>query len=498
MTTMLIAGARVLRADLKTCDAADVLIEDGFIRAIERPGSIAREGVERVEAIDRLLLPGLVNGHTHGHGGLGKGAVSDRVPLEVFLSASGAINGSRSVEDKRLSATLTAIELVRKGCTAAYDLFVEYPLPSREGMHAVADAYAEVGMRAVIAPMMADQTLYTALPGLMEALPAALQRRALQIKAAPYEASITAAKDVLAHWPHNRDQLRPALGPTIPLHCTDAFLRACARLAEECDVVVQTHVAESKAQALLGMKKYGKSLVAHLQTLGVLGPRFSAAHGIWLDGEDISRLADAGAGVVHNPMSNLRLGSGAAPARELLDAGVLLGIGTDASNTSDGQNMFEAQRLAALLSRIGDADPGRWLSVEEVFRAATEGSAAILGFDRIGRLQPGYRADIVFLDIGHINYVPLRHPLRQLVFAETGAAIASVMINGRFVLREGRLLTIDEARVRRQVEAAVARLDAANAEAAHAAESFRDLVGQFCLAHARAPFHLHRRLPDAR
>jgi 5-methylthioadenosine/S-adenosylhomocysteine deaminase len=363
-------------------------------------------------------------------------------------------------------------------------------------MDAVADAYAEVGMRGTIAPMMADHTLYSALPGLMEALPPHLQRRAQQIAAAPYEASITAAKDILSNWRHNREQLRPALGPTIPLHCTDAFLLACARLAEQYGVSLQTHVAESKAQARLGFTKYGKSLIAHLQSLGLLGPRFSAAHGIWLDGDDIARLADAGAGVVHNPMSNLRLGSGVAPARALLQAGVLLGIGTDASNTSDGQNMFEAQRLAALLSRVADADPDRWLSVEEVFRAATEGSAAILGFDRIGRLQPGYRADIVFLDIGHINYVPLRNPLRQLVFAENGAAIDSVMINGRFVLCGGRLLNIDEARVRRQVEAAVERLDAANRQPLEAAEPFCDLVGHFCLAHARAPLHIHRRLPD--
>jgi guanine deaminase len=473
-----------------------VLIEDGFIRAIEPPGQITRGSLERIEASDRLLVPGLVNGHTHGHGGLGKGAVADRVPLEVFLSASGAINGNRTIEDKRLSATLTAVELVRKGCTAAYDLFVEYPIPSREGMDAVAEAYGEVGMRAVIAPMMADRTLYSALPGLMEALPLQLQQRARQIKAAPYEASVGAAREILGNWHFDRDLLRPALGPTIPLHCSDAFLLACARLAEECDVVVQTHVAESKAQAALGLQKYGKSLVAHLQGLGVLGPRFSAAHGIWLDGDDIARLADAGAGVVHNPMSNLRLGSGVAPARALLDAGVRVGIGTDASNTSDGQNMFEAQRLAALLSRVADADPVRWLSVEEAFRAATEGSASILGFDHIGRLEPDYRADIVFLDIAHINYVPLRDPLRQLVLAENGAAIDSVMIDGRFVLRAGRMLTLDETRLRRQVEAAVERLDAANAGAKAAAEPFQDLVGHFCLAHARAPFHVHRRLPD--
>src|SRR5262249_11001261 len=157
-------------------DAADVLIEDGFIQAIEPPGCITRENLERVEAADRLLVPGLVNGHTHGHGGLGKGAVGDRVPLEVFLSAGGAINGNRSIDDKRLSATLTCIELVRKGCTAAYDLFIEYPIPTREGMDAVAAAYAEVGMRGTIAPMMADHTLYSALPGLMQALPPDLRR----------------------------------------------------------------------------------------------------------------------------------------------------------------------------------------------------------------------------------------------------------------------------------------------------------------------------------
>jgi len=492
----LICGGRVLRADFVTCDPADVLIEHGFIRAIEPVGRITRGDVETIEAADRLLVPGLVNGHTHAHGGLGKGAVGDRVPLEVFLSASGVINGSRTVEDKRLSATLTAVELVRKGCTAAYDLFVEYPVPSREGLDAVAEAYGTVGMRAVIAPMMADHTLYEALPGLTESLPARLQEQARRIKAAPYEASVAAARDILANWRHDRDKLRPALGPTIPLHCSDAFLVECARLAEEYDVLLQTHLAESKTQAVLGYKKYGRSLVAHLQALNVLGPRLSAAHGIWLDSDDISRLAAAGAGVVHNPMSNLRLGSGVAPSRALLDAGVPLGIGTDASNTSDGQNMFEALRLAAFLSLVGDVDYGRWLSAEEGCRAAAEGSVKILNFDRIGRLEPGYRADIVFLDIGHINYVPLRNPLRQMVLAENGAAILSVMIDGRFVVRDRRLLTVDEARLRQEAEEAVARLDMANADAALAANQFRDLVGHFCMAHARAPFHVHRRLPD--
>src|SRR5262249_51005437 len=486
----LIRGGRVLRADFVTCDPADVLIEHGFIRAIEPVGRITRDDVETIEAAAPFLLPGLVNGHTHAHGGLGKGAVGDLVPLEVFLSASGVINGSRTVEDKRLSATLTAVELVRKGCTAAYDLFVEYPVPSREGLDAVAEAYGTVGMRAVIAPMMADRTLYEALPGLFESLPPHVQEQARRIKAAPYEASVAAARDILANWRHDRDKLRPALGPTIPLHCSDAFLVECARLAEEYDGLLQTHLAESKTQAVLGYKKYGRSLVAHLQALNVLGPRLSAAHGIWLDSDDISRLAAAGAGVVHNPMSNLRLGSGVAPARALLDAVVRLGIGTDASNTSDGQNMFEALRLAAFLSRIGDADYSRWLSAEEVFCAATEGSAKILNFDHIGRLEPGYRADIVFLDTGHINYVPLRNPLQQMVLAESGAAIHSVMIDGRFVLRDRRLLTIDEARLRQEAGEAGAPLRMGEIGGARGGHQFRALGGEFFLGDAPAPLPL--------
>src|SRR5262249_41426223 len=141
-------------------------------------------------------------------------------------------------------------------------------------------------------------------------------------------------------------------------------------------------------------------------------------------------------------------------------------------------------------------DHGRWLSVNDAFRAATTGSAGILGFERLGALEPGWRADIVFLDIGHISYVPLRNPLQQMVLAENGAAVRSVMIDGRFVLSEGRMLTSDGARLRREAEAAVARLDTHNAEALRAADLFRDLVGQFCIAHARAPFPVHRRLPD--
>jgi guanine deaminase len=492
---MLLRGARVLRGNLEA-PTADLLIEDGTIRAIEPAGTITDDNAEIVVATDCLLVPGLVNGHTHSHGALGKGLVDDRVPLEVFLSGVGAINGNRSLEDKRLSAALSAVELVRKGCTTCFDLFVEIPAPTRDGMEAVASAYEAVGVRAVVAPMMADRTLYQALPRLAEGFPAAVRDQVMQLAAAPFDQTLAACRAILEHWSHDRSRLRPALGPTIPLHCSDDFLVGCRDLAREYDVRLQTHLGETRTQAVLGLERYGHSLTRHLEQLGVLGPACSAAHAIWLEPDDMARLAASGTSVVHNPMSNLRIGSGVAAARQLLKAGVQLGIGTDASNTSDGQNMFEALRLAAFLSRICSPDTTEWLSAEEVFRAATEGSASILGFERLGRLEPGYAADIVFLDLRHINYVPLRAPLLQLVFAENGAAVDSVMIDGRFVLRHGTMVTVDEARLRRQATEAVERLDRANANARRQAGALADLVGQFCLGQARLPFPARRRLED--
>jgi cytosine/adenosine deaminase-related metal-dependent hydrolase len=155
---LLIRGGRVLRNVSRPCEPTDVLVANGRIVAVEPPGVIEAADRRVIDATDRLLIPGLVNGHTHGHGALGKGLVEDRAPLEVFLSASGTISASRTIADKRLTAQLTAVELIRKGCTACYDLFVEIPAPSREGLEAVASAYREVGMRAVVAPMLSVRT----------------------------------------------------------------------------------------------------------------------------------------------------------------------------------------------------------------------------------------------------------------------------------------------------------------------------------------------------
>lgn len=484
----IIRGGWVLNPDERQADPADILLDGDLIAEIGPTGMPAPDDAEVIDANDRLLIPGLVNAHTHGHGGLTKGS-GDRWTLELLLHASRWLNGFRNAEHTYLSALVGALEMVRKGCTACYDLYLELPLPTPEGLENIGRAYQDVGMRAVLAPMIADHTFYQAIPGLLDALPQA-QRQALEPTGMqPSAATLDACRTLLQQCSFDPARIRLALAPTIPLHCSDDFLLATRDLAQEYDAALHMHLGESKVQAVSGITRYGKTLTAHMDALGLLGPRFTAAHAVWLDRDDIQRLADNGASVAHNPGSNLRLGSGIAAVHEMLQAGVNVGIGTDGSNCSDNQNVFEAMRLASFVSRVRQHDYHRWLQTDQALQMATEGSARALGFgDLIGRLALGYKADIVFLDLNHVNYLPLNDPINQLVHTEDGSAVDSVIIDGEMVLWRGHFTRVDIASVRHKIDVAVEDLASLNHEARQLAETLEDHIGQFCTGLARQPY----------
>jgi cytosine/adenosine deaminase-related metal-dependent hydrolase len=492
MSRVILRGGRVLDIAAGSADPADILIDGDTIREIGPPGMPAPQDAREISAARRLLHPGLVNAHTHGHGNLGKG-MGDRWTLELLLTAAPWLVGNRTAEDAYLSTLLGAVEMVLKGCTACYDLSFEWPVPTAEGLASAAQAYCDVGMRAVVAPMIADRSFFEAIPGLMEALPAGLRTQATDLRLPPAGATLAGMRRALSAWRFDREQVRPAIAPTIPHHCSDAFILGCADLAREFDVALHSHVAESKVQAVTGIRVYGKTQTAHLDALGVLGPHFTVAHGVWLDDADMARLGDHGSSVAHNPGSNMRLGSGIADARAMLDRRVNLGIGTDGANCSDNQNMYEAMRLASFASKVRGPDWRRWLSTREAALAATEGSAKALGFaGRIGRLAPGYKADIVMLDLDHPNWLPFNDPVNQLVHTEDGTAVASVMIGGRLVVENRRLLSVDLARLGDRVAAARERLAVANVDYRRLYQALEPVVGSHCPRLARLPYHVHR------
>jgi 5-methylthioadenosine/S-adenosylhomocysteine deaminase len=488
----LIHGGRLLTAGRLDGGHADLLIDGDTIVAVLPPGESVGADVKRVDATNRLLIPGLVNAHTHATVALGK-AMADRWSLELLLNAYPWTAGGRTAETKYLSAKIGALEMLKKGCTACYDLAAEIPAPSVEGINAVARAYNDVGIRAVIAPMMADTTFYRAIPGMIEAMPPELRAKAEAIRATPYDVSIATCRTLIENWEWDKERLRPALGPTIPHHCSDEFIIACRDLAKLHGIGVQMHVAESRVQAVVGPKKYGTTLVGHLHKLGLVGPNFTAAHAIWIDDDDMARLADAGASVAHNPGSNLKLGSGLGAARKMMDRGITLGIGTDGCLSSDNQNVFEAMRLAAFISRVQGADPRQWLTAAEAFVAATKGGARALGMERsIGQLEPGFKADVVFLDLTNINYVPLNQPLLHVVFVEDGTGVDRVMVGGRVLVEDGKVIGEDMNRLAIEANAAAQHLEKVNAGARDFVHLFEPVVLDYCVGLAKQPYHVHR------
>jgi len=225
----------------------------------------------------------------------------------------------------------------------------------------------------------------------------------------------------------------------------------------------------------------------------VLGPHFTVAHGVWLDEDDMARLGDHGASVAHNPGSNMRLGSGLADTRAMLERRVNLGIGTDGASCADNQNMYEAMRLASFVSKVQGPEWCRWLSTREAALAATEGSARVLGFgDKIGRIAPGWKADLVLLDLDHPNWLPLNDPVNQLVHCEDGTAVDSVMIGGRLVVEGRKPVGVDLGKLRERAEAARERLTAANADNHRLYQALEPVVGSYCPGLARMPYHVHR------
>lgn len=486
-----IRGGQLVDLAKGSAEPADILIVDDTIVEVGSSGMKVPEDASVIDASRRLMHPGLINAHTHGHGVLSKG-MGDRWTLELLLNAAPWISGGRLLEDKYLGTYVGAIEMLMKGTTAAYDLTAEFPLPTIDGIDACATAYADAGLRAVVAPMVAEYSFYEAIPGLIDAVPTDLRAELDRFRPGAPEPCLAVLHQIATGWKHDTDWVRLAMAPTIPHHCGDDFMLGCKRIADEFGLGLHSHVQESKVQVITAMKTYGRTQTAHLDHLGLLGPNFVVAHGVWLDADDMRRLGEHGASVAHNPGSNMRLGSGLADVRMMLEHGINVGIGTDGANCSDNLNMYEGMRLSSLVSKCRGPDTERWLTTSEVAQAATVGSAHALGFERIGRIAKGFKADIVFLDLDHPNWMPLNQPTNQLVHTEDGTAVHSVMTGGTMRVENYRPVGIDMKRLAAKVEAARSRLHDTTHDSRALSEALGKVVNIHCPGLAHEHYHVHR------
>src|SRR5688572_4996785 len=260
---------------------------------------------------------------------------------------------------------------------------------------------------------------------------------------------------------HAPDKLTTACpGPSAVQRCTDELLVKSAEMARSKRLPMHIHLAETKAQQVMGRRLYGKSLLQHLESLGVLDKNLSLAHSIWIEEGDIELFAGRGVTAVHNPASNLRIGSGLAPVKKYLAAGARVALGTDGAASNDGQNMFDTVRLAALIHNQAGTDFAQWPSPRQALMMATCNGAAAFGLDA-GVLAPGKLADVMLLRRDTPAFTPLNDVIGQLVFCENGSSVDTVIVNGEIVVESGRLTRINEQEVLNRATKARERLDPA-------------------------------------
>ena len=424
---------------------ADVAVSGGRIAGVGE----GLDGAQVVDCARLAVVPGAINAHCHSNENWFRG-LWDNLPLEPWMLFSYPVLAAppQSPDEIYVRTLLGGIEMLRSGATCVVDFLYELQGFSDESLDAVVRAYRDLGLRALIGLAIADRAYHETVvldAGLVDAGLIERLEREKPPSWDEWEAFLRHAVERF-HRPEEGIAICPA--PSGPQRCTDELLTGTAALAEELDLAVHIHVLETRMQALSGRRMYGRTLPEHLDSLGFLSPRVSFEHGIWLTEGDIELVRERGVTVVHNPVSNLKLGSGICPVPALLRSGVNVALGTDGMCSNDGNDMYVAVKTAALLHKLWEVDYEEWLGAAEAWTMATEAGAAAAGDrDGLGRIEPGRRADLVLLDLDSLPFTPLNDPLRQLALGSTASAVRSVLVGGRFVLRDGELAGVDEAAI---------------------------------------------------
>lgn len=455
-----IVGCRALLGEgaLPSSGAVDIVVEGRLIREIRPHGAAEPEG-DVVPAQGLLVTAGLINGHHHSHEGFYKGR-KDNLPLELWMNY---VRPLRPLEltprDVYLRTMIGAIEAVKSGTTTISDDINQSPRLRPDHVEQVFQAYTDIGIRANVGITLFDRPFFRAVPFVEEEFPKDLLARLDASKM--YSADeLLAFVTNLARTKHPKENRVGYIAtPSAPQRCTEEFLLKVRRMADDHDLPLMIHVQETRMQVVTGQLWYGSTMIEYLHRIGFMKPKTAFIHGVWLNPREIEILARTGVSIQHNPTSNLKVGSGLAPIRALLDAGVNVSMGTDGCGSIEGTDMQNALYLAALLQKLR-GDHTTWVGAAEAFHAATMGGAKALGRAKeLGAVEAGRIADLVGYRLDGISFTPLNNPVNQLVYSAGRNEVDLVMVDGEVIEQGGKLTRIDEDAIIDEIHAAHERIE---------------------------------------
>lgn len=388
-------------------------VADGRIVAVGPAAEIGRDADRVIEAPDRILMPGLVNMHCHAADSLFRGLV-ENLPLEPWLET--VWTAERAILDAqtcRLGARLGFAELLLSGVTTVMDMFWHF--------EETVVAAKELGIRVATGGIFFDW------PGMDKKGPET-RRTEAEAFAAAHAGDPSVFVGTMPHGTYT---------------CGPDNLRAAWEVAVAADGFFCTHAAETRAEQATVTERYGKRVIRHLADLGMLSERTVLAHCVHLDHEEVALLAASGTHVAHNPMSNLKLGSGFAPVPALMAAGVNVTLGTDGAISGNDIDLWLALRLAATMHKAVTGDAAAVPSRDALRMATINGAKALRAADRLGSLEPGKAADFILVATDRVHAAPLFDPVDHLVYTAGRGDVTDVWVGGRRVVEAGRLLTTD-------------------------------------------------------
>jgi len=407
--------------DHRVIEDAAVAIKNGRIVAVGQRRDIIRRftSTQTVDARDKIIIPGLINGHTHVPMTLFRG-LADDLDLQEWLTKFIFPAEAKNVSEEfvRAGTRLGLAEMIRGGTTTYCDMYYFED--------AIADETAKAGVRGVLGETVID-------------FPVADNKTNAE--------AMAYVEKFVQKW-KGHELITPAIAPHAPYTVSEEHLKAVRAFSDRTGAPIVTHVSETKRELDDSVKAKGASPVEYLRRIGFLNDRVIAAHVVWPVGDDLKTLERAGVGVVHNPQSNMKLASGVAPVPRMMQEGVRVGLGTDGAASNNDLSMWEEMDTAAKLHKLSSGDP-KVMSALEAFELATIRGARALHMEKeIGSIEVGKRADLVLVLRDSLNQIPIYNIYSDLVYATKASDVQTVIINGRIVMRDRRLLTLDETAIK--------------------------------------------------